>query len=333
VVTECLEKSKINPEELEAIAVTNRPGLALCLNVGLRYARYLSRKYNKPLIPVHHMRAHALTCRMENEVEFPFLCLLISGGHSLLTFVRDVNDFIIIGDSLDDAPGECLDKIARRLKLTNLKQFRNKSGGQAIEEAAAMCEKPTDKYYFPFMLKSYRDCQFTFAGIKNKGYRQISQQEQLLKLDVDEVIPDFPDFCANVLGAIGRHLCQRTQRAIEFCHSEYWFENVKQKTLIVSGGVASNTFLFTALEQMCEKLDFKAIRPKRKLCTDNGIMIGWTGVELFRRNLEICPPSKINEIDFFPKCPVGESYIERVKEAHIACNWCKIPLLRPFARA
>lgn len=319
-------------EDLDAIAVTNRPGLALSLMVGFRYARHLSRKYNKPIIPVHHMHAHALTARMENDIDFPFLCLLISGGHSLLTFVRDVNDFILLGESLDDAPGEAFDKIARRLKLRNLTQFDNKNGGQAIEEAARLCKEPTDKYNFPLMLSHYRDCQFSFAGLKSKAERHIKRQEWKLKLDVDQVIPDYTDFCANVLGAITRHICKRTQRAMEYCESQKLFNDVK-RTLVISGGVASNDFIFTALDQLCQEMDFKAIRPRRQLCTDNGIMIGFTGVEMFRRNLDICHPSRIDELDYSSKCPVGESHIDKVKEMNIACNWVKIPILKPFSRA
>lgn len=278
------------------------------------------------------MHAHALTVRMENEIEFPFVCLLISGGHSLLTFVRDVNDFILLGDSIDDAPGEALDKIARRLKLRNLKQFDNKNGGQAIEEAAGMCKEPTVKYYFPLMLKYYRDCQFSFAGLKNVAFRHINKEEKRLALDVDQVIPDYPDFCSNVLGAITRHICHRTQRAVEFCYAQKWFEGVEHKRLVISGGVASNNFIFKALDELCESLNIKAIRPSRKLCTDNGIMIGWTGVELFRKNLDIYQPNRIDEIDFIAKCPVGEAYIEKVKEANMSCNWVKIPTLKPYAR-
>lgn len=332
MVTECLEKSEIKGEDLDAIAITNRPGLALSLKVGLMYARHLCRKYNKPLIPVHHMHAHALSAKIENNVNFPFVCLLISGGHSLVTFVRDVNDFILLGDSLDDAPGEALDKIARHLKLRNLKQFDNKSGGQAIEEAAGLCKEPTDKYYFPLQLRFYRDCQFSFAGLKNVAKKHITREEKKLNLDVDQVIPDYPNFCANVLGAIARHICHRTQRAIEYCESNKWLDNVDQRTLVVSGGVASNNFIFNSLHQLCEIMNVKAIRPTRKLCTDNGIMIAYTGVELFRKNLDIIDPSNINNVDIYPKCIIGESYIDKVKEANMACNWAKIPILKPFAR-
>jgi N6-L-threonylcarbamoyladenine synthase len=101
VVNTCFERANIDPSELDAIAVTTRPGLALSLQIGVRYARYLSRKHNKPLIPVHHMQAHAITARMENDqIEFPFLTLLISGAHCLLAFVKDVDEWILLGESV-----------------------------------------------------------------------------------------------------------------------------------------------------------------------------------------------------------------------------------------
>lgn len=279
------------------------------------------------------MHAHALTPRMENhDITFPFLCLLISGGHSLLSYVKDIDNFLLLGDSLDDSPGECMDKISRRLKLINMREFVNKSGGQAIEDAAKMCVEPTNKYTFPLMLKYYRDCQFSFAGLKNTALRSIKNEEKRLKLDVDQIIPDYPDFCANFQGGITRHLCHRTQRAIEFCEGQHLFDNVDQRRLIISGGVACNDFIYSALDEMCSHLKFQALRPSRKLCMDNGIMIAWNGVEKFNRNLDIYPPDKIYDLDFHSKCTLGESLIDKVKEQNIACNWIKTNIMRPFVR-
>ncbi|CRL00745.1 CLUMA_CG014001, isoform A, partial [Clunio marinus] len=238
VIKESFEEAAISINDLDAIAVTNRPGLGMSLRIGLRYAKHLSRKFQKPLIPIHHMEAHALTARIENEINFPFLCLLISGGHSLLTFVNNVDDFKLLGDSIDDAPGEAFDKIARFLKLRNLKEFENKSGGKSIEDAAKKCIKPSDCYDFPFMLSRYRDCQFSFAGLKNKAKRHIIKQTNTLDLDIDQVIPDYEDFCANFQGAVARHICNRTQRAMEYCEKKQMFKSNDNKTLVISGGVA-----------------------------------------------------------------------------------------------
>lgn len=333
VVKECLEQARIKPEELDAIAVTNRPGLAMSLSVGVRYAKHLSRKYQKPLIPIHHMEAHALAAKIEHDVPYPFLCLLISGGHSLLAFVNGVDDFRLLGESIDDAPGEAFDKIARRLKMRNIPAFEKKNGGQAIEEAARLCKEPTDKYKFPLMMTRYRDCQFSYAGMKNVAKRYIEHEERSLSLDVDQIIPDYQNFCANLLGSMTRHLCNRTQRAMEYCQKKDLFRDVEQRTLVVSGGVACNDFIFTALEQMCGLLNYKAIRPSKKLCMDNGLMIAYNGVERFISNKGILRHDEIDSIKVIPKCQLGESLIEQVKEENIACKWAKIPILKPFMRA
>lgn len=200
IVQECLDEANVTINDLDAIAVTNRPGLIMSLKVGVRYAKHLARTHQKPIIPIHHMEAHALMARMEHEVEFPFLCLLISGGHCLLAVAEDINKFKLLGESVDDAPGEAFDKIARELKLRMLPQFEHKSGGQQIEEAAALCANPSDKYKFPLLMARSRDCQFSFAGVKNTARRFIRVEQRNLELDVDEVLPDYPDFCASFLG-------------------------------------------------------------------------------------------------------------------------------------
>lgn len=135
VVSESLCRANVAIENVDAIAVTSRPGLLLSLMIGVRYAKHLARKFKKPLIPIHHMEAHALTARMEHlsELSFPFLCLLASGGHCLLAIVKNVNDFSLLGDGPDGSPGECFDKVARQIGLLNQPEYVGCSGGRAIE--------------------------------------------------------------------------------------------------------------------------------------------------------------------------------------------------------
>lgn len=332
VVTESLLKADVKIEDLDAIAVTNRPGLKMSLAIGLRYAKHLSRKYQKPLIPIHHMQAHALTVRINNDVQFPFMCLLVSGGHSLLAVVKDIDQFLLLGETIDDAPGEAFDKISRRLKLRNLPKFAMMNGGQSIEEAARSCPEPTDKYKFPLMMARYRDCQFSFSGMKNVAKRNILAEEKKLRLEADQVIPDYPDFCANFLGAITRHICNRTQRAIEFCEYKEFFKGIEKKQLVLSGGVACNDFIFKALSELCSELNYSAIRPSRKLCTDNGVMIAWNGVERFIQNKGVYPPDTIDDIFKHAICGIGESLIDEVKAENIACDWIKTPSMKMFRR-
>jgi N6-L-threonylcarbamoyladenine synthase len=274
------------------------------------------------------MEAHALCARMQHpEIKFPFLCLLISGGHCLLAYVKDVDTFLLMGESLDDSPGEAFDKIARRLKLRNLPEFEYSSGGAAIEKAAKSATI-TGKYKFPLPLNRYRDCQFSFAGMKNSARRFIIQEERELDL-VGNCLPDYPEFCASFLAAATRHLCHRTQRAIEYCEVEEMFAGVEQKTLVVSGGVASNDFIFTALTQMCNELGFKVYRPSKRLCTDNGVMIAWAGMEKIIAN-KIPVIENLDKLEVFPRCPLGENIIDKVKAKQLQCKWVKIPILQDF---
>lgn len=131
----------------------------------------------KPLIPIHHMKAHALTIRMiDPTVGFPFLCFLISGGHCLLAWVRDVDEFILLGESKDDAPGEAFDKVARRLKIRHLGgEFAQMSGGQAIEKLA---EKGNNQAFdFVIPMAKHQDCCFSFSGLKAQAQRHIQAME------------------------------------------------------------------------------------------------------------------------------------------------------------
>lgn len=177
------------------------------------------------------MEAHALCARVQYpEVKFPFLCLLVSGGHCLLTFVKDIDTFLLMGESLDDAPGEALDKVARRLKLRNLPQLDFLSGGAAVETAAKQASI-TGKFKFPLPLNRYRDCQFSFAGMKNTSRRYILQEERDNDL-VGGVMKDYAEFCASFQAAVTRHLCHRTQRAIEYCEVEEMFKGVEHRTLV-----------------------------------------------------------------------------------------------------
>ncbi|GAB0087710.1 Probable tRNA N6-adenosine threonylcarbamoyltransferase, mitochondrial [Sergentomyia squamirostris] len=330
VVGACLNTSGVAIRDVDAIAVTNRPGLPLSLLIGLRYAKYLARNHKKPLIPIHHMEAHALTARITNQVEFPFLCLLASGGHCQLTLVKSLNDFYLLGESIDDAPGEAFDKIARQLNIHNLPEYAKLSGGAAIETAARRAQHH-QQFDFPLPLARLRDCQFSFAGLKNSARRSILAAEKEFLVGPGEIIPNFEDFCLGFLRASTRHICHRTQRAMEFCEREGLLDSSSgEKNLVFGGGVACNDFIFEAISQLGELMGYRTFRPEKKYCTDNGVMIAWNGVERFRENLGIT--EDIDSLDIVPKCRLGESLVEVVKERNIACKWAKIPLLRDNAK-
>uniref|UniRef100_A0A1I8Q329 N(6)-L-threonylcarbamoyladenine synthase n=1 Tax=Stomoxys calcitrans TaxID=35570 RepID=A0A1I8Q329_STOCA len=321
VYERCLEEANIKPNEIDAIAVTTRPGLPLSLMVGLRFARYIARCNNKPLLPVHHMKAHALQARMEHDIPFPFLCLLISGGHSQLCFVQDANKFLLLGESLDDAPGEAFDKIVRRLRLYINPQFQKWSGGQIVENAAKLAQNP-EAFEFPLPLARMRDCNFSFAGIKNNSFRAIKRQEMKEGCPPDSVISNYADFCAGLLNAVSRHLMNRTQRAIEFCIEHKLFASNIPKSLVVSGGVANNDVIFQDIAHLAAQYECQTFRPSKKYCSDNGVMIAWNGIEQMMHNTQSTRYDYYN-IDIQGKATLGESLIQQVTEANIKCKWIK----------
>ncbi|XP_059621588.1 probable tRNA N6-adenosine threonylcarbamoyltransferase, mitochondrial [Phlebotomus argentipes] len=325
VVKKAVKLSGMEVRDVDAIAVTNRPGLPLSLLVGLRYAKHLARSHGKPLIPIHHMEAHALTARMTSRVDFPYLCLLASGGHCQLVLVKSVTEYFLLGETIDDAPGEALDKIARRLNIHNLPEYRRLSGGAAIEAAARKSESP-QSFPFPLPLAQMRDCQFSFAGLKNSARRCILAGEKEFQVNPGDVMPHFEDFCAGFLRGITKHICHRTQRAMHYCEEEGLIDANGKKSIVFGGGVACNDFIFEALSQLGTNLGYETFRPEKRYCTDNGVMIAWNGVERFRENSAVT--EDIDSVDIVAKCSLGTSLVSAVQERKMPCQWVKIPLLK-----
>lgn len=157
-----LTAAGIHPKELTAVAVTTRPGLSLSLQVGLQHAKTFCRDHSLPLIAVHHMEAHALVVRSCSRVEFPYLVLLVSGGHCQIAVAKGVSEFVLLGKTIDNSPGEAFDKIARRLKLSNIDELKHLSGGAAIERMARNGD-PTAVNITSPMTQS-PNCDTSFAG-------------------------------------------------------------------------------------------------------------------------------------------------------------------------
>lgn len=319
VVSEALLQAEKSMDDVTAVAVTNRPGMKGSLIVGTDYAKYLCKKFHKPLIPVHHMIAHALTVRMEEEVEFPFMFLLISGGHCLLGVAKDVNDFDILGTSINDSPGEALDKIARMLKVHSLPGLRDINGGPAIEMLARKGDPHKIEIGIP--LRHERNCHFSFAGFKGNVDNLLYKiRKETGKNDLSEEM--IADMSAAVQYSLTKHLCERLQRAITYIQMKEIIEN--SGTLVVSGGVASNMFIRGCIEKVCTEMGWRAVFPRPKLCTDNGIMIGWTGLELWRRGHDILHPDEALQLDVYSRCPMGRDVSQDVIDTGLKCKWIKI---------
>ncbi|XP_039280499.1 probable tRNA N6-adenosine threonylcarbamoyltransferase, mitochondrial isoform X2 [Nilaparvata lugens] len=319
VVNKALNAANMSVEHVDAVAVTTKPGIIVSLSVGTSFGKKMCQEYGKPLIPIHHMQAHTLTARIVQPIEFPFLTLLISGGHCLLAIAQSPVKFQLLGQSLNDAPGEALDKVARRLKLRFVPEFSKCSGGESIERAARK-GYPVVDYIVPPML-SYRDCNFSFSGMKQRATQHILKMEGKHDIMGSTLIPDAYDLCASFLHTMATHLCHRVQRAIMFADLKALIPP-DRRVLVVSGGVACNSYIRQGLEIVCRELGYKLVVPPPKLCTDNGVMIAWNGVEKFRLGIDVIPSDQLQSIDIEPKSPIGEDISNQVAEADIKLLEC-----------
>ncbi|KAF7390044.1 hypothetical protein HZH68_011901 [Vespula germanica] len=323
VCEKALRSANLKLRDIDAIATTVKPGLPLSLQIGEKFGKYIALLGKKPFIPIHHMQAHALTVRMIEKVDFPYLVLLISGGHCMLVVVHDVQKFVMLGSSINNAPGEILDKVARRLKLNNITDFKNMNGGQAIE-AAAYKASNIDQFIFNDSMKSYRDCQFSFSGILSTCMKHIVEQEKKHNIAADKIIPDVYNLCASFQFAITKHLCHKTQRAIEFLDQINLIPEDK-RTLVISGGVACNNFIAKALDIICSERNYKLVRTPPRLCTDNGVMIAWNGVEKWISGIDILrSESEIKNVKIEKKVPIGEDWTKKVQLLKLKCKEIKI---------
>ncbi|KAK3568716.1 hypothetical protein QTP86_013873 [Hemibagrus guttatus] len=318
VVQEALDRSGVTAHELDAVATTVKPGLALSLGVGLHFSLSFVRQHEKPFIPIHHMEAHALTVRMLQHVEFPFLVLLVSGGHSLLALARGIDDFLLLGQTLDEAPGDTLDKVARRLSLLKHPKCHGLSGGQAIEVLA----KKGDRLQFRFKppMGQHYDCNFSFAGVRNQVAMAIMKKEKQEGVEPGQLLSCVQDIAAAAQHTVASHIAKRTHRAILFCRSRGLLPQ-NNPALVISGGVASNEYIRETLRIVTDATGMQLLCPPAKFCTDNGVMIAWNGVERLKAGKGVV--SHTQEVTYEPRAPLGRDISAEVRDATI-----KLPALK-----
>lgn len=271
VIEECLEKAQMKIEDVDAIAITYGPGLIGSLLIGLEAAKTLSFIYNKPLIPVHHIAGHIYANSLEKEMKFPLLALVVSGGHTELVLMKDHYKFEKLGGTLDDAIGECYDKVARVLGLEY-------PGGPKVDKLAHM-GKPTYKLPIPMNDDSYN---FSFSGLKsaviNLNHNLKQRNEQLNK----------EDLATSFQNVAITEIINKTRKAIKE-------ENIK--TLIVAGGVAANQGLREEVTKLGKELGVDVTIPSMKYCTDNATMIAAAGYYAYKdgRIADLTLNSKSND--------------------------------------
>lgn len=275
VISSSLRDACLHPADLDAIGVTMGPGLEICLRVGYRAARALAREHDKEFVAINHLEAHVLVSRAAvtaEDIQFPFLTLLVSGGHCQLLMAHDVADYEVLGGTLDDALGEAYDKTARLLGLQV-----GGGGGPALEQLARRGNPKAIP--FPVPMQKRPDCNFSFAGLKTSVRVAIDKLGGDDKVKSDESL--MADIAASFQETAVRHLEQRVARALQLCD----LRGTGVKTLVVSGGVAANAVVRSRLEMVCATHGWSCSIPPMHLCTDNGVMVAWAAVERLRRGI------------------------------------------------
>jgi N6-L-threonylcarbamoyladenine synthase len=255
IVATCKE-ANLRLSDVDAIAATSGPGLVGGLIVGLMMAKGIASAVNKPFIAINHLEGHALTCRLTNDVEFPYLLLLVSGGHCQLLEALGVGQYKLLGSTLDDAVGEAFDKVAKMLGM-------GYPGGPLVESKATLGDPL--RYSFPRPLYGQAGCNFSFSGLKTAVRKLIAEVE------LNEQV--VADICASFQYTIATTLVNRLNNATKIVNS---------KRLVIAGGVAANRFIYENIFRAMRKQGWEVITPPLKLCTDNAAMIAWAGVENLR---------------------------------------------------
>jgi N6-L-threonylcarbamoyladenine synthase len=262
-----LADSNTGLAEIDAIAATAGPGLVGGLIVGLMTAKAIASAAGKPLMAINHLEGHALTARLTDGIEFPYLLLLVSGGHTQIVAVKGVGDYQRWATTIDDALGEAFDKTAKMLGLPY-------PGGPNVEQAALTGN--ASRFSFPRPMKGSAQPDFSFSGLKTAVRQAATAIAPLSEQDVADV-------CASFQAAVADALADRVERALNRFRRE--FPGKADPVLVVAGGVAANRTLKAALQGQCAAAGFTFIAPPLKLCTDNAAMIAWAGIERLRAGL------------------------------------------------
>lgn len=248
---QALARTGLGRKDIDAVAVTYAPGLIGAVLVGVNFAKAAAFSMGKPLIPVHHIRGHiAANYLAYPELEPPFLCLVVSGGHTMIVEVKDYTCMNILGTSLDDAAGECFDKVARVLGMPY-------PGGAALDKQAKLGQE--GKYFLPRSKPGENPYNMSFSGLKTAALNLIHHAEQ-----VGEEL-DIPSLCASFSAAVSDTLVPRVVMAME---------QTGHRKIAVAGGVAANSRIRRDILEAAKRLDAQVFLPPLSLCGDNGAMIG-----------------------------------------------------------
>ena len=285
LINQTLNDSNTSLNEIDAIAFTQGPGLAGALLVGASIAKGLALSMNKPVLGIHHLEGHLLSPLLAKNanIQFPFVALLVSGGHTQLMEVKAVGEYTILGETLDDAAGEAFDKTAKLLGLSY-------PGGPAVSKLAEIGDASI--YQFPRPMKHSGDLDFSFAGLKTSVLTQVKK----LKAQGDDIFEaQKASIARGFVDAIVEVLVSKSIAALK---------QTGHKTLVVAGGVGANTQLRQGLETACAQAGYSVHYPPLELCTDNGAMIAFAGAMRLRKNPQLA--KKDWGFDVRPRWPLDQ---------------------------
>jgi N6-L-threonylcarbamoyladenine synthase len=260
IIAQAAREAGLSLDDIDAVAATAGPGLIGGVLVGLTTGKALAASLGKPLLAVNHLEAHALTARLTDGVQFPYLMLLVSGGHSQFVLVRGVGDYERWGGTIDDALGEAFDKVAKLLSLAH-------PGGPAVEAIARQGDPARFKFPRPLLREQRLD--FSFSGLKTAVRLQAEALAPLTDRDV-------ADIAASFQAAVVEIVATRARQALERFAAELPGTTPQ---LVVAGGVAANREIATALRAVVGEMGAALVVPPIPLCTDNGAMVAWAGAE------------------------------------------------------
>jgi N6-L-threonylcarbamoyladenine synthase len=263
---QALDEAGVSLDRIDAVAVTAGPGLIGGVLSGVMCARGIATGAGLPLIGVNHLAGHALTPRLTDQLRYPYLMLLVSGGHCQFLIVRGVSDFLRLGGTIDDAPGEAFDKTARLLGLPQ-------PGGPAVDDAARAGDP--GRFAFPRPLLNKPGCDMSFSGLKTALLRA---RDRIVAEKSGLTLRDRADLCAGFQAAVADVLAEKSRRAIGI----YLNEAPSDPVIAVAGGVAANRSIRTALEQVAHDNGCRFVAPPLRLCTDNAAMIAYCALEQYR---------------------------------------------------
>ena len=275
LIAEALTEARLGFDDVDGVAATAGPGLIGGLIVGVITGKAIALARGLPFIAVNHLEAHALTPGLTHGLRFPYLLLLVSGGHTQLLIVKEIGQYTRLGTTLDDALGEAFDKAAKLLGL-------DYPGGPAVEEAA---KRGRATISLPRPMHGRPEPHFSLAGLKTALRHEAMKRAPLSEQDVADLCASFQEAAADVVA-------DRTRRAMELYADALGDE--AQKALVVAGGVAANQRLRAALAEVATEQGFTLILPPLDLCTDNAAMVAWAGAERLARGLadDLAAPSR-----------------------------------------